>query len=593
MRKIFICILFYPICVFSQTNSISTNSLANALDQLNHQTSKALFNSGKISITDESIEKIVHDYYKKSLIEIQKPTDDIKLLHSNNSKIGHHFHFQQTSKNIPIYGATFDITLTNDGNVLSSFNNLINSATFSENNFVPDQTMGDAMYVVSNNSLIPAYKNKAGYNELINDINGKLVRQRDTRLFFNNDDTTVTGKVFLPDPLSSQSVIYGQNGTYQHFNDSDYALLNDQRILVSFPATFRNDSFYLANRYARIVDLAAPYTDTVKSKQPVFDYLRSKNAFKDLMAFYHVYATQMYYQSIGFNNLKNYQIKIDAQSGYADNSFFYFNGDSSLNFGIGGIPDAEDGDIPSHEYTHALSWFINATPNMSTERRAIEEGICDVIAAIRSKRYTTFNWRKLFNFDGANPIKPGISGFWGGRMGDSPKTYSDLIGDYYRDSEIWSSTILDISEQIGEDATAILMLTSIYSMPYNITMPQAANLFLQADSILNAKKYDWKIYPIFNARKLGNYPTGINDITDQSTFKLLNTAGFADGSGDAIIETTIPSTITVYSINGQQLINTKNISDKIILQTSQFEKGFYFIRIENSNGIFTSKITKF
>ena len=595
MKNLFLAIIIFPFFVFAQKNNNQISDLKNALDQINLKQNIAIFNSDKIFFTDNDRDKIVHDYFKSKLSQIQQTNDDIKLFQSNESRVGYHYHYQQTYRSIPILGATFDVTIAFDGSIISSFNNLINSTTFSENNFVADLSNGEAIFIFSKNKIVPAYKKHTSYFEVINDADGNTIRQRDTRMYFSNDDTIVTGKVFLPDPLSSQGVIYGQNVTYQHFKDSDYALLNDQRKLISFPATFINDTFYLQNKYAKMVDLNIPSTPQVKSRQPLFDFTRKQDAFKDLMAFYHVYATQLYFQSIGFNNLKNYQIKIDAQSGYADNSFFNFIADSSLNLGIGGIPDAEDGDVPSHEYTHALSWFINSTSNMTDERRSIEEGMCDVIAAIRSKKYTIFNWRKLFNFDGPNPTTQGVSGIWGGRNGNSLKTYNDFINpsDWYGNSEIWSSSILDISEQIGEDAAAILMLTSIYSMPYNVTMPQAATLFLQADSMLNAKAYDWKIYPIFIARKLGSFPTGINDITNSPTFKILNTSGFADGSGDAVIETNLPSTIIVYNINGQKINEAKNISNKIILETSQFEKGFYFIKIENEHGIFTSKIIKF
>ncbi len=591
----FILTLFcVPTFVFAQKINTQHTDLKNALDQLNTQSAKAEFNSGRIVLNDDDMDKTIHDYFKSKLIEIQKTTDDLKLLHNNTSSMGYHYHYLQTYKNIPIYGATLDITLAPGGTILSSFNNLINSTTFEEVNFAADISKGEPIFIYTNQTIVPAYKRYLGYDELISDANGNLIRQKDTRLYYMNDDTTVTGKVFLPDPLTSQSVIYGQNGTYQHFNDSDYALLNDQRISVNFTATFKNDTFYLENQYTKIVDIGFPFTNPVKSAQPVFNYTRKQDGFKDVMAFYHIYSTQLYYQSLGFNNLKNYQIKIDAQeASIGDNS--YFNpSDTTLNFGTGGIPDAEDGDVSSHEYTHALSWFINATPNMSNERRAVEEGMCDVIAAIKSKKYTSFNWRKLYNFDGANPIASGISGFWGGRMGDSEKTYDDYTGsNYYVDCVIWSSIMLDITEQIGMDETAKLMLTSIYSMPYNITMPQAAILFLQADSILNAKKYTWKINPIFNARKLGNFATGINDIRVQQNFKLFNTLDFANGSGDAIIEVTSPSNITIYNLQGQKVLEQKQIAHQISISPSSFLSGFYFIIIQNEKGTSTAKINKF
>ena len=223
----------------------------------------------------------------------------------------------------------------------------------------------------------------------------------------------------------------------------------------------------------------------------------------------------------------------------------------------------------------------------------MEEGICDIMAALYSKSYSDFNWRLLYNWDGHNE-------FWSGRDANTIngnlgriKTYSDIDGNRYDDCVIWSSCILDMYDDIGREKITKLLINMIYSLTPNTSMKDAAKLFMQADSILYGNYDAWKIGKYFNQRELGSFSAGVNDIVNSATFKVLNTAAFSDGSGDAIIETILPSNICIYNINGQKLVDIKNNSDKIVIQTSQYQKGFYFITIENTNGVFTSKLIKF
>jgi hypothetical protein len=256
--------------------------------------------------------------------------------------------------------------------------------------------------------------------------------------------------------------------------------------------------------------------------------------------------------------------------------------DSSLNFGTGGVPDAEDGDVITHEYTHAISWFLNAAPNMGVERRAMDEAMCDVMAATMSKKYTPFNWRLMFNFDGPNPVAPGASGFWGGRNANSPKTYSDKVNDYYSDSEIWSSTLLDVSEETGNDSLIILMLTSIYSLPQNGNMLQGAQLIMQADSVLFGKYFGWKMGRIFNERGLGNFKTGLREQAAwQGSLRLINTAAFASGEAPASLDLPADALVSVYDIQGRKISEEHlGTAGTVTFDPGQFAAGMYVVKVQ-------------
>jgi hypothetical protein len=595
MKNLLLVLTFIPLLAGAQLQQPTSLTPSNGYLQLQQAESR-------VAVAEYSIQPVANKLFaretevkqlvKDKFAELQDPNTDIQQVFSTTSKIGTHYSFQQTYLGIPIHKATCNITFSQSGAILSSYNLLVSTADWESDGFDVQQSLGKPMWIVSGLYPIAAYKKVTGRVIQITDAQGNYIATKAGAYYY--EDTLVAGKVFLPDPLTSQQVIYGKDGTYQHFNDSDYALLNDQRKNVLFPATYYADSgfFKLENQYAKMVDLQYPNIAPVTSAIPVFDYTRSQDGFKQVMAMYHIYNTQMYYQYLGFDELKNYQIKVDASSSTSDNSSFNFPSDSSLNFGTGGVPDAEDGDVPSHEYTHALSWFLNPTESMNNERRAIEEATCDMIAANLSKRSTEFNWRLMYNFDAPNPIASGLTKFWQGRNGNSSKTYDNYVNSPYADAEIWLSTMLDIAEAVGNDTAAILMLHSVYSMPENCTMPQAAILYMQADSILFNKSFAWKIGPIFNARKMGHFEVGLTEqarLLKQLTMK--NSAGFAQGQGDLTIDLSFPVMYTITDIQGRTIAQQKN-STNIRLSPADFAPGMYIITIQSGSGKVSMKFVR-
>jgi hypothetical protein len=592
MKKFLLLFMGIPVIVLAQVQQPATIGLEGyqQIKQAEARVAIAEFGTQTGLQGNNLLPTDIKAFIQNKYPELQQPHTDIELFYQTSSKLGTHYTFQQTYEGIPIYKAKIHMAVNGNGVVLSSFNLLVSTNGWSNQPFSVQSELGKPMWIVSGQHPIAAYQKVDGTIIRITDTRGQTIATKDGAYYY--EDTLVAGKVFLPDPLTSQQVIYGQDGTYKHFNDSDYALLNDQRKDVTFPATFANGVFTLENQYVKLMDLATPAGEPVTSTTPVFNYTRSQDGFKEVMVMYHLYATQLYYQYLGFDELKNYQIKVDAHSSTGDNSSFNFPSDSSLNFGTGGIPDAEDGDVPCHEYTHALSWFINPSPNMNSERRAIEEAMCDVIAANFSKKYNGFNWRLMYNFDAPNPIASGLSKFWSGRDGNSSKTYMNYSGSPYTDAEIWLSTMLDIAEAIGNDTTAMLMLNSIYSMPENCTMPQAAVLFMQTDSILFNKAFGWKIGPIFNERMLGNFPTALSE---QSAilreFVIQNSAAFASGSGTALIRIPFASTYSIRDMQGKELVH-KRADGTIELQPQDFTPGIYIITIMAESGQTTMKFVR-
>ena len=81
--------------------------------------------------------------------------------------------------------------------------------------------------------------------------------------------------------------------------------------------------------------------------------MRSKDRFEALMAYYHVDRTQRYIQDLGFANVDNRRQRVVADAFSADNSF-YSPWAKDIEYGAGGVDDAEDADVIIHEYGHSI-----------------------------------------------------------------------------------------------------------------------------------------------------------------------------------------------------------------------------------------------
>jgi hypothetical protein len=516
------------------------------------------------------------NWLEANLTEMQQAGNELVQIYSKQSKLGTHTYYEQFFLGKSILGAYVKVDQFVDGT------NWIQTNLVNTKEAQVQEAERHTHWVYENQMLVPVNISYDEHMQIVKTPAGADFFTRDTRRFCHHDDTMVFGRVFLPDPLSSAGVIYGQDNIWLHFRDSNVAIINNERKQVSFNATLVGDSFELKNQFVQIVDFAAPFNGITRSATPNFDFLRASQDFKNVNAFYHINATQNYIQELGYE-LVQYPIRVDASSGTGDNSFFRYLPDTSLNFGLGGVPDAEDADVVVHEYTHAISYDINPYITLATERGSIEEAMCDVMAAIRSKKHTTFNWRRLFNYDGPNPVATGYIAFWSGRNGNSAKTYQNRIGSLYPDSEIWSSCLLDISESIGVDTLIDLMLASISLLTPSSTMPQAAQAIIKSDSLLYNAAHVLTLGWFFTQRQFGDFPIGIRSSAKQidKPYQLLQSYGFATGNQPMILNFSqaVPAQISIYNHAGvlQQQFQTNE--DTTQISPEQFKSGVYFMHI--------------
>lgn len=525
---------------------------------------------------------------------------DLILENQIQSPKGVHYRFSQTLNYRKVFRGSVKLNVGNDGRVLSLFDHTFEISESLDSEFPEHQPYHDGLtvhYQTPNNGQLHDYALTEVYfpdgNELLpaihlevvesTDRHYELVLNKDVRVVYQNDllsysappDSIVTMWVFNPDPLSTANQSYG--APYADTFDQDVLELNAEREMVQAPVTFENDTFFLRNDAVSIEEFSLPTVEPVFSLTPEFNYTRAESGFEDANAFYHISTFQQYIQSLGFNNIVDYQIAVDvhALSG-SDNSNFNpgFN-PPRLQFGEGGVDDAEDADVIIHEYGHAIMHSAAPGTNNGTERKALDEAVGDYFASSYSRFLSPNRWEDVFTWDGHNE-------YWPGRSSVSSDHYpEDLNNSIYSDADIWSATLMQIWGDIGREATDAIMIQAAYSFSEGMTMPQAAVLFLQADTLLFGGANFTPIRQRMYDRGLIPWNVGIEDDQEiDKPFRVFNSAGFAAGTGSVQVVSDQDFRAMLFNSVGQLISSSDSESNHFTLDSDGLSSGVYVLKIE-------------
>ncbi|MBK6428418.1 MAG: M36 family metallopeptidase [Blastocatellia bacterium] len=214
---------------------------------------------------------------------------------------------------------------------------------------------------------------------------------------------------------------------------------------------------------------------------------RDDSGFAEVEVYWAIDYAQRYIQNtLGIFSAANYVIKADCHAFSDDNSNYTRTSSNTgvLNFGDGGVDDAQDAEIIWHEYGHAI--LDNSGPiSFGGEPGAIHEGWGDYVAATLS---TTVPGDSRFHpaigeWDAVS-YNPGNPPFL--RRVDTNKQYPrDLVRQVHTDGEIYSSCLWDIHESVGRDVANRIVFSANFLLPSTPTMPDAAAAILEADRQLN------------------------------------------------------------------------------------------------------------
>ena len=488
--------------VFAQKSGVESK-----YPEIDNKKSKTYFAKGWVAVPDN--DHVVNYLINQLDFSSQYGVNSLELLNVIESPGGYHFTYLQSHFGVPLYGSQVKVNLDKKGNIRSLIDNSYRITKRLDFRFpekaVVDEYLNSIPLLDSVKKVRVFFDNKGhfepamqlrifesdhSYYEVVLDYRGEVLYYQDLNRYFLAQDSTVQAKVFLPDPLTTAGVVYGS--PYVDSGDVDIPELNAELVDVTITVDFTNDTFRLKGPWVEIREFSNPPTTPAFSLTPQFNYTRADTGFEDVNCYYHLHEYQLYIQSLGFMNICNYSIGVDAHAlNGIDNSMYQTN---KLYFGEGCVDDAEDADVIIHEYGHAIA--ASAAPNtfVGSERKALEEGLGDYFAVSYGRAINPFNWADMFSWDGHNVC-------WAGRTAATTKTYPGNMGNgYHADGEIWSSTIMQIWETLGKETTDQIMLQSLYSYAQNITYTDAAYMFLDADSILNGGANYYAIYYWFEQR---------------------------------------------------------------------------------------------
>ena len=524
--------------------------------------------------------------------------DGLKLLHNIPSPAGNHYTFIHTFKGYEVYQALIKVNTDKKGNVISCLSAYHSITDYDSKNLTPrnlekknkeitDHILTSQLTWLPINSRYElgmrytcAGPNGEFYENIYN-FEDKVIETLDLLQHITDVDTTAKALVFSPNPVTSAETIYG--GNYIDNNDNTNSYLDSERDTVDIEVSYENGAFILQNQYVKLVESSLPNIPPVTSNTPFFYYDRSESGFEDVNVLHHVTQIQKYIQQLGFTNIVDYQIEIDCHGfNGADNSAFSSGTNPpSIVFGEGGVDDAEDADVIIHEYTHAIMESASPNTNFGTERGAMDEAFGDYMAVSYSLLYLSYHSDYVFKWDGHNE-------YWDGRLTTSSAMYpNDLQFNLYLDAPMWSSALTRIERNIGRDKTVTLALEAAYGFTSNMTMAQAAQLFIQTDNLINNGDNYATLCWIFKDKGMVNSCSvgrpgnllGTEDPTNASNIRVVNSLEFAQGKENLRIDVNDKYDLYLYDVSGRLIWSVKDQIKSTEISPEQLQKNVYIIKI--------------
>ncbi len=306
--------------------------------------------------------------------------------------------------------------------------------------------------------IVPATHPLGDFEVLVDALNGRVARTRNLLQRFR----TGHARIFDPNPVVEQGG--ATPGLLGDHHDQDTRRLTRLRVAVALP-NIRSGTKCLRGRWAH-AELGRHAHQVCKSSLRWNRVTRSDNRFEALMVYFHFDRAQQYIQNLGFSTATGNGINDRSQVGIADaikgdNSFFS-PGTGKIQYGSGGVDDAEDADVILHEYAHAMQDSQVPNSGVGFEGASIAEGSGDYWAAVMSSlslHGTTTNTDDvcIFDWDATTWGKfyPGADRFCGRRADDGRNLdqaeSSSCSQDIHCVGQVWSSALWDLRRSLGAD----------------------------------------------------------------------------------------------------------------------------------------------
>lgn len=504
---------------------------------------------------------------------------DFKLDTIIESRSGMNYRFTQHVHRFPVFANSGIATLYKDGNIEARITLINPDSILWEADATIQNTNASYVWFIENKKAhlckVVHYVEAEIHKYRLIDSHGHVVYEGSNTVFHKR--ASANALIYLPNPITSAETTYG--GNYIDNNDQTNPFLDAERVLKQITVNETGGIYQLNNDYVLIREHSPPVIQPETSTDGNFFYDRSESGFEDVNTLYHITTFQEYIQSLGFNNLVNYQLAVDCHgfNGQDQSAFFPSTNPPQLTFGTGGVDDAEDADVIIHEYGHAISHSAAPNTNIGTQRGALDEAIGDYLAVSYSRLHHEHDWFKVFNWDGHNE-------FWSGRLAQTTKIYpEDLDFNIYGDAPFFSSTLMEIEDLIGRDTTHILLFESLYWYTTHMKISDAIDLLLRADSVLFGEAHKEDILNIAVARGLSVGGTTFlqNIETGVKSFYLLNSYAYSQGAFPLeIICKDGEFRYTLYNPSGKKVI-LGEAEHRVLVHPGEWPSGIHFLELQS------------
>lgn len=448
---------------------------------------------------------------------------DLQLVKLSESVTGYHVFWQQTYQGVPVHGGMLGVHIDRAGRIHAL-----------ANSYVPD------VFVAT---LRPGVSSEQVYQQMLEALGADADRislfdepQRVLAIYVAADGAHLAWQITIParEPLGTWEAFWDARTGERisplvdrnYYADGMGRAFVPNAVVATGTETLR-DQFDSASAvpdsaYATVTLLGldgsgflnGPFVNTritrgrvQRSNLDFFDLDRSDAGFEEVEAYWAIDTSQRYIQSFEIFGAGNYSLEVDAHGLVEDNSYYASkgNGTGLLRFGDGGVDDAEDAEIVWHEYGHAL--LDNQVPNINQNFDGMGEGFGDYWAATMSTLFPSANRARYDPVVGewdATSYRPGnVHNPPLLRRVDTNAHYpEDRSGDPHVTGMIWSRALWDIHNAMGRETADEIILEGNFLMPFNPTLPQAAQALLRAEQNLTGGAHRAALTTAFAARGL-------------------------------------------------------------------------------------------
>ena len=369
------------------------------------------------------------------------------------------------------------------------------------------------------------------------------------------------GQVFMPDPNHSLNDNTLTAASVPTSNPNPYFTVG----LLNLNPAGGDGLFHLTTPFATIADIESPSnTPTTNASATGFNFTRGGNDFAETNVLFHIDRIQRYIQSLGFIDINNRQIQIDAR-GFSDalNAHYVDSppGAGYLAFGMSTVLIAEDSEAAAHEYGHSIH-DNQATGKYLTlgAPAAMGEGFGDYLGVSVFLDELTAAGADVECFAiWAKVLGDGVCL----RRLDNGLTNDDFdpFGDEHDNGEIWSQTLWNILQTINKTTADRLILQSHFNVPDSPTFKDGADAIMTADLQLYSGSHLSQLCQIFmdqNIYAAGDCPTVPGSTGTQSTLVVL--ARFNDAGLPVSPMTSTDVNNRVDAINDYLAANTYSLA---------------------------------